>query len=333
MLLLIFSLFPPSETKGLYLSPSVLQSGKLGKKIFYYAQKGYINALVIDVKNVKGQIYIKNRYYQEFIKKASAYNIYLIARIAVFKDEAFALKDNGRYALKDSSGNAWNLEGYWTDPSDTNVWRYNIDIAKSALLSGFNEVQFDYVRYPSFVARFKNDTNRGKNIDSFLKMAVDSLSNYGWIGVDIYGYTVWVNRLKWEGQSFENMGKIVDAVYPMFYPSHFSDNFLDSLGKEERTYQIVYRSVKMAQVKLCPFVRCIPYLQAFDWKKSRMGKDYIYRQIKAAEDANANGWILWQSSGDYEQAFSEIEMYYILKELTEVRERDGIFRYSYPSAR
>ena len=329
MFLLLFSLFPPSQTKGIYLSPPVLQSGKLDTEIFYYAKKGYINALVIDVKNVKGNIYIRNTKYQKFIKKAKEYNIYLIARIAVFKDNALALKNNGKYALKDSAGNIWDMDGFWTDPSDTNVWEYNINIAKKALLSGFNEVQFDYVRYPSLVLGFQNDRYRENNINGFLRMAMDSLSDYGWIGIDVYGYTVWAKRLKWEGQSFKKIGKIADAVYPMLYPSHFSDGFLDSLGKEARTYQIIYRSIKTAERKLKPFVRCIPYLQAFDWKSSRLGKNYIYRQIKAADDAGSDGWILWQASGNYEQAFSEMEFYYILKGLKEVKERDGVFRYSY----
>lgn len=329
MFFLFFSLFPPPEVKGIYLSFPVFQSGKLDKEIFYYARNGYINALVIDVKDVKGNIYIRNAKYQKFIKKAKEHNIYLIARITVFKDSALAFKDNGRYALKDSAGNIWNIDGFWTDPSDTNVWRYNINIAKKSLISGFDEVQFDYVRYPSIVLGFRNDKNRESNINGFLRMAMDSLSDYGWIGIDVYGYTVWANKLKWEGQSFKKIGKIVDVVYPMLYPSHFSDDFLDLLGKEERTYQIIYSSIKMANKKLDPSVRCIPYLQAFDWKSSRLGKDYIYRQIKAAEDAGSDGWILWQASGNYKQAFTEMEFYYILKELTDIKERDGVFRYPY----
>jgi hypothetical protein len=309
--------FSPSEipvvaeerpvVRGIYLSPGVFYSRHKLDEFFKMVDLGIINAAVLDVKNERGKILLN--FYKEFIRKAKNKGVYLIGRQCVFKDEALAFKNDGALALKEFSGAIWFQDkcGYWVDPSLLEVRKYNVKIMQRTFEAGFDEVQFDYIRYPSGDKPYKNWQNKLSNIVKFLDLAKESKPADKRISLTFYGYTVWANVLAKEGQNFEEMSKRVDAVYPMLYPSHFHDDFMRDSTKESRTYALIFKSVEKAEERLPENeIDIIPYLQAFTWRRSKMGKNYVYNQLRGASDARSDGFILWEAGGDYNLGYKEL---------------------------
>jgi hypothetical protein len=293
--------------RGIYLAPGLFYSKHEEDKFFRMVDLGIVNAAVLDVKDERGRIMFS--LYKDFIKKARNKGVYLIARQCVFKDEALALKNGGVLALKDFSGNIWFQEkcGYWADPSLSAVRKYNIEITSKAFDAGFDEVQFDYIRYPSGDKPYKNWQNKLDNILKFLDMVKEAKPPDKKISLTFYGYTVWNNVLAKEGQNFEEMAKRVDAVYPMLYPSHFHDEFMPDSTKESRTYALIFKSIKKAQERLPEKgIDIIPYLQAFTWRRSKLGRKYVFNQLKGAAESSSDGFILWEAGGDYKLGYDEL---------------------------
>jgi hypothetical protein len=305
--------------RGIYLSPGVIYKKKGLDDFFRMVDLGLVNAAVLDVKDERG----KTRFslYKKFIKEARKKGVYLIARQCIFKDEGLALKDAGALALKDLSGNIWFQEkdGYWVDPSLLEVRQYNVSITEKAFQAGFDEVQFDYIRYPSGNKLYKNSKNKLDNIVKFLDIVEKVKPEGKRISLTFYGYTVWNNILFREGQKFEEMAERVDAIYPMLYPSHFHDYFMADSTKESRTYSLIYESVEKARERLPEKnVEIIPYLQSFSWKKSRLGKKYVLNQLIAASDSHSDGFILWNAGGNYKNGYKELiefDLYFFKKKL------------------
>ena len=293
--------------KGIYLSPGVFYSKRKLDYFFDMVDLGLVNAAVLDIKDERGRVMFS--LYKSFINKAKERKIYLIARQCIFKDEALALKNGGALALKEFSGKVWFQDkcGYWVDPSLTEVRKYNVEVMNRAFEAGFDEVQFDYIRYPSGDKPYKNWQNKLDKIVKFLDMAKESKPPEKKISLTFYGYTVWANVLAKEGQNFEKMAERVDAVYPMLYPSHFHDDFMVDSTKESRTYALIFKSVEKAQERLPENqIDVIPYLQAFSWRRSRLGKKYVYTQLKGASDARSDGFIFWEAGGDYGLGYEEL---------------------------
>ncbi|MEA1913388.1 MAG: putative glycoside hydrolase [candidate division WOR-3 bacterium] len=329
MLSLIFAFSPfdippapysPPVIKGIYLSPGVIHSGYRLKEFYRMIDLGLLNAAILDIKDVNGRVMFS--LYKDFVREAKKKGIYLIARQCVFKDKYFAFKDSGRFALKDTKGHIWfeGRSGYWVDPSLKEVRDYNLRIIDKAYKTGFDEIQFDYIRYPSGDKPYKNDTNKLANILNFLDMAIEKKSKGKRMSLTLYGYALWGYVLKKEGQNLERMATKVDAIYPMLYPSHFKDDFMADSTKEWRTYSIVYKSIKEARNRLSNKDICIiPYLQAFDWKQTRLGKAYVKNQLKAAYDAETDGFILWEAKGDYKRGFQELFDFDIERSIEKLR--------------
>jgi hypothetical protein len=293
--------------KGIYLAPGLFYSKYEVDEFFRMADLGLVNAAVLDIKNERGKLMFS--LYKDFIERAKKKNVYLIGRQCIFKDEALALKNGGALALKDFEGKIWFQEkcGYWVDPSLLEVRKYNQQITKKAFEAGFDEVQFDYIRYPSGDRPYRNWQNKLDNIVKFLDMVKENKPPERKISLTFYGYTVWANTLAKEGQNFEKMAEKVDAVYPMLYPSHFHDNFMNDSTKEWRTYSLIYESIKKAQERLPEKeIEIIPYLQAFSWKKSRLGRKFVLNQLKAASKSNSDGFVLWEAGGNYTRGYGEL---------------------------
>jgi hypothetical protein len=339
MFFLIFSFLPsdiPAANesrpviRGIYLGPGVFYSKRGLDEFFKMVDLGLVNAAVLDVKDERGKTMFS--LYGKFIKKAKEKGVYLIARQCIFKDECLAFKNGGALALKDLSGNIWFQEkdGYWVDPSLVEVRKYNVSITEKAFEAGFDEVQFDYIRYPSGNRPYKNSQNKLDNIIKFLDMVEEVKPKGKRISLTFYGYTVWNYRLFREGQRFEDMAERVDAVYPMLYPSHFHDYFMADSTKESRTYSLIYKSVEKARERLPEKdIEIIPYLQSFSWRKSKLGKKYVLNQLRAASDAYSDGFILWNAGGNYKDGYKELiefDLYFFKRKLMSrlfERQHDG----------
>jgi len=315
----------PFEPKGLYLSFYGVGYKSIRESALQLIQETELNALIIDVKGDRGMIPYKSavslaaevggqqiitvREIDELMKSLKAKGIYTIARIVVFKDNPLALA-KPEFSVKTQSGAIWrdreNLA--WVDPFRKEIWDYNIEIAIEAARHGFDEIQFDYVRFPDTpglqFSEPNTEENRVKAICGFLSEAKHRLTPYNvFVAADIFGYVCWNLNDTWIGQKLEDIVSNVDYLSPMLYPSGFRYGIPGYRIPVANPYEIVYRSLKRAQERTQLVAsRFRPWLQAFrDYafdKRYFKGKE-IRDQINAAREFGSGGWMLWNPCNAY----------------------------------
>jgi hypothetical protein len=325
---------------GIYVSAYKASGRYLDEHIAFLKRHG-LNSMVVDCKEDYGVVAYDTRlewprrigavkpYFKidELVAKAHANGIYLIGRILVFRDKGLYNAPGFPYAAWDRVSNApWRYltadidpetgeertsQGeYWVDPYAEDVWRYNIDIAREVQDRGFDEIQFDYIRFPSdgplsrLQWRFqKPGMGKVEALESFLKAVRAEIRIP--ISTDVYGYCGWARISNWVAQNIEVFSRYVDVIQPMFYPSHFPRDFLGSLGYiDDRAYTI-YRDGSNRAAGIVDG-RCLirPFVQAF-----RIGAEtsfsaattrtYLVSQVQGALASAASGFTLWNASNDY----------------------------------
>ena len=274
------------------------------------------------------------------IKTARDNNLYLIGRLVLFKDKHLYEYDNQHYAVKDklkmhdASADTTGWQGwymaknrrrksdsdpefvkryykeYWCDPYSTDVWEYNCAIAKEIVSRGIDEIQFDYIRFPTdgdnlrdAVFTFyddKHDSREGA-ILSFLHYIRQNVAAP--LSIDVYGANGWFRTGGSTGQDIMTLARYVDVICPMYYPSHFDDDFQSQPPEEDRPYRIYYYGSLRAK-HIADYQAIIrPYIQAFklytEYDKKYFGQRYITGQIKGVEDSLNEGWTFWDMLDDY----------------------------------
>lgn len=317
----------PFAPKALYLSFYGIGSKALLDPALKLIEETELNALVIDVKGDRGMIPYRSavalaaevgaqkiitlRDAAGTIRALKERGIYLIARIVVFKDDLLA-RARPELAVKTPAGGLWtdreNLA--WTDPFQREVWDYNIAIAREAAELGFDEIQFDYVRFPdSRSPRFSQpstEANRVKTIAGFLQEASRRLEPHNvFTAADIFGYVCWNLNDTDIGQKLEPVAASVDYLSPMLYPSGFQFGIPGVRNPVANPHEIIYLSLKKAQERtgLSP-VRFRPWLQAFkDYAFDRrpFNAKEIQEQIGAADKFGSQGWMLWNPGNRYSE--------------------------------
>ncbi len=254
----------------------------------------------------------------ELLRAAHERDIYVIARVVVFQDPRLYAYDNHRYALWDARlDRPWGVfrsteDGErqvesWVDPYSDFVHEYNIQIAREIQDLGVDEIQFDYIRFPSDGAtRDIRARHRGENTDrvaalsTFLSKARKALELP--IGIDVYGFNAWY-RMVYLGQDIEEMARYVDVISPMLYPSHFPRNFHGELGYLDWA-EFLYREGSLRSTVISRGVLIRPYIQAFLIGSELQFstpyyQEYLLRQLEGAREGGASGFTLWNASGRY----------------------------------
>lgn len=228
----------------------------------------------------------------ERIAQAKEAGLYAITRIAVFEDSY-------RVAYRPEE----KLAGIWVDPRIESTWGYNIALAVEACELGFDEIQFDYVRFPSGrTAEVSGQLSltqeqRVAAIESFLSRARETLNPLGCAtSADIFGIVVSMTDDQGLGQRPEEVSQHVDAVSPMVYPSHYSPGWLGFSDPNEHPYDVTADAIDDALPRVADPAVLRPWLQAFWWSNAQ-----IRRSIQAAEDRGV-GWILWNVRSDFDAA-------------------------------
>jgi hypothetical protein len=243
--------------------------------------------------------------------------IYMIARIVVFKDDLLATA-RPDLAVKTPAGEVWRDREHlaWVDPFHKEIWNYNIQIAEEAAKLGFDEIQFDYVRFPdSHSPRFSQpstEESRVNAIAGFLQAAKARLAPYNvFLSADIFGYVCWNLNDTDIGQKLEPIAAAVDYLSPMLYPSGFQFGIPGFRNPVQNPHEIVYLTLKKAQerTKISP-LRFRPWLQAFkDYAFDRRqfnGKE-LRDQISASEKFGSQGWMLWNPVNQYSCAVEALK--------------------------
>ena len=315
----------PFVPKALYLSVYGVGSTVLRSAALSLAEKGEINALVIDVKGDKGLIphrssiklaadigaqkIITVKDMKGLIQTLKQKGIYTIARIVVFKDNLLGLA-RPDLTIKTADGNIWrdreNL--VWVDPSKREVWNYVTSVAVEAAQIGFDEIQFDYVRFPDTKGLMfsipNTEENRVNTITGFLTEAKKQLVPYNvFLSADIFGYVSWNQNDTFIGQRLKDLSPILDYLSPMLYPSGFQFGIPGYRIPVAHPHEIVYLTLKKSQERTnLPPNRFRPWLQAFRdyaFDRRHFNAREIREQIDAAEKFGSNGWMLWNPRNVY----------------------------------
>lgn len=314
------------KVMGLYLTAYSAGNPKKIDEIIKLIDATELNAAVIDIKDYSGLILYDTQVklakdlklkdnrlgnVKNLIKKLHNKGIYVIARQTVFQDPALAEKKPA-WALKKKSGGVWrDRKGLsWVDPAKKEIWDYNLAIAKEAVILGFDEINFDYMRFPSDgnMAEVVYG-NAGKKKYEVMREFYDFLSmNFTnepvWISVDMFGF---VMEKKGEddmsiGQRLSDALPNFDYICPMMYPSHYPSGHLKLKNPAEHPALVIENGIAMGlPVFTGKRARFRPWLQAFD-----LGATYdaakIRAQIDAVEGNDNAGWLLWNASNRYTKA-------------------------------
>lgn len=331
----------PSEVRGLYLTSSTAGSKELRTNIIAYAKRNDLNAAVIDLKNSDGSLAFVPR--RESLRPYAADKIvikdldgileemrqsglYRIARIFVFQDPVYA-RANPDQAVLRPDGKLWaDRKGVvWVDPASKKAWRYNAEIAREAYERGFDEVQFDYIRFPSDgnmstvrYSKYDGAAPMRTVIGEFFRYMHRELETKGIpVSYDLFGFVTWHTHDLSIGQMLVDALPYGTAISAMVYPSHYPPGTLGFANPAAHPYEIVADSLRKANElydqrdQECaenvpsPILPCgarlahhRPWLQAFD-----LGAEYtpemIRAQIRAARENGAKGWLLWNARNVY----------------------------------
>lgn len=270
-----------------------------------------VNTIVFEIKEPNGYIAVNRESHTEVLKEIlpelEKEGIHTVARMVVFEDTILTNSRPDLAIYNVNTGGIWrDYKGVgWADPTNTEVWNYNIDIAKKALDLGFREINFDYIRFPSDgpirAARYDNLEKYGERTDAigaFLEFARKELGQNAIISIDVFGMT-FINDQLVIGQALSKMGPHVDVIYPMPYPSHYPDGFRGFANPADHPYEIIYYTLKRGKEKLGDSDAVIrPWLQDFDLG-AYYGPNEIRAQIKAANDLGIDSWALWNAANRY----------------------------------
>lgn len=327
----------PDAVRGIYVT-GYSAGGSRMEKLIKLLDQTDLNAMVIDIKDdyghityepgketglaAYGQPYIKDP--RKMLKTLEKHQIYPIARIVVFKDSVLA-KKNPALTFK-MGGAIWrnNNGDAFVNPFLKEVWDHNVKIAIEAAKLGFQEIQFDYVRFPEGFERrdtildygrgkyTKSETNdvqkRVNAVTDFVSYAKEKLKPYGVkVSVDIFGYTATLPEAPGIGQNFTRISENVDVISSMIYPSHWTSYF--GIAKPDlEPYRLVteYTKVekeKLKELKEPPISR--PWIQDFtaSWLGPNnfkpYGKKEVEAQIRALNEHGIKEFLLWNASNVY----------------------------------
>lgn len=322
---------PPQIIRAIYVTGWSAGSLKYSKYLDNIFATTEINAVVIDIKDYSGKVFLNSSIapsISNLIQHLHEKGIYVIARIVVFEDPVLAkarpdLAIYNREETVDVRNPVLWLDNHklpWLDPASKEVWDYNISIAKNAVEHGFDEINFDYVRFPSDGKTsnmgfpiWGQTTSRRFVIKSFFQELRKALVGVK-ISADIFGYATVTKDDMGIGQVLEDSFEYFDYISPMVYPSHYSDNFLGYKNPAEYPYEVVNYSMQEALKRQTEYYKdpviikskFRPWLQDFD-----MGAVYtqemVLAQIQATKNAlgeDFNGFMLWNPSNVYSLSFN-----------------------------
>ena len=342
----------PEAVKGIYMTSCVAATPSLRNNLIKLAEETEINSIVIDVKTYDGHLafmpeneelkpaagggcFVRNM--QDIIDDMHSKGIYVIARIAVFQD-VFKVNARPDLAVKKASDTSvvWrDHKGIpWIDPSSQEHWQYIASIAREAHAIGIDEINFDYIRFPSdgnmkdIHYPLSGDRVKREVMREFFKYLHDELSPEGMvISADLFGMvTTNIDDLN-IGQVLEDALPYFDYIAPMVYPSHYPKGFMGLGDPNQHVYEVVNWSMKEAvrrtvatttsvvlpDARIGTSTPAIYSKPAFDANKLRpwlqdnnypvpYTAEMVRAQIQAAYDAGLNSWLLWNAGNRYTRA-------------------------------
>ena len=334
-------LIPPVKVKGIYVTGPAAGSERM-EQLIDLVSSTELNTMVIDVKNDEGNLTYKMevpdsanleagiRYVKDMpalVERLHQQGIYVIARIVCFKDPVLAaarpelaLRLPDGKAVMDANGLAW------VNPYKEEVWDYLCTLAECASRDGFDEIQFDYVRFP--IGNDANAADYGVDMSTYPREAgLTDFFNYASkrlhekqiiFGADLFGTIIGsdVDRDR-TGQNYLSIAEHTDAICPMIYPSHYANGTFGMNVPDQYPYETIANALQLSKEELgetdSPKGVVRPWLQCFNaiWVDGHItyGSKEVHDQIQAVYDAGYEEWFLWHASNHYEQVKSALTDY------------------------
>lgn len=331
--------YPEEGVKGIYVTGHSAGGDRMDKLI-NLVDSTDLNAMVIDIKDDHGNLtfsvpegsdlpdigknMIKDP--EALMKKLEKHDIYPIARITTFKDNVLAEK-HPEYSYQTSGGDTWsNGSGHmFTNPFMKEVWDYNLQIAEEAARLGFQDIQFDYIRFPEgFETRddqLTYSTGDYDNGDDNVQERVDAVTDFVAhseetlqtkynvnVSADIFGYSATQERAPGIGQDFRLISENVDVISSMIYPSHWGSGYFNIDKPDTKPYEVIDAYAK-AETKILsslddqPITR--PWIQDFtasylgSGNYLQYGSNEVEAQIEALQDNGIEEYLLWDAQNSY----------------------------------
>lgn len=301
----------PDNVRAIHLSYGAYNSTHF-ESILKQVLDSPINTIVFEIKDPFGRVALHDNSHiariQGLLPALAQGGIYTIARLVLFHDP-FLASSQPDLAIRNSITNSpWqDFRGvFWTDPTQRRVWEYNIDIAHAAQKLGFDEINFDYIRFPTDgpvdlarYAQLDQFESKSDAIGSFLQFARSTLGERAKISIDVFGMA-FINDQLDIGQSIRAFVPFVDIISPMPYPSHYPHGFIGFENPAEYPYEIIDYTLKEGAKKLADFPDVIvrPWLQDFNLG-GVYDKAKIQAQIKAVHRNNIETWLFWNPVNRY----------------------------------
>lgn len=325
----------PRKVRGIYVSAYVAGTTDMMDEIIRQAEETEINTVVIDVKDDEGRITFamdtptvteigaSKRYIRDIeglIKKLKEKDIYVIARVVAFRDPYLA-DAKPEWSIKNADGTIYrdNKGLAWVNPYKREVWDYLVEIGKAAGEVGFDEIQFDYIRFSTERGMnnvvFEADDSQGLSktdiITEFIKYAYTPLKAEGlFVSADVFGAIIGSEEDAGSvGQIYQDMAEHLDYICPMIYPSHYADGNFGIEHPDTKPYETILAALQGSKAALEESgkngheVIVRPWLQDFTAKYLIHYIDYgpeeIRAQIQAVYDSGYDEWMLWSASCKY----------------------------------
>jgi hypothetical protein len=328
-----------ADRRGIYLNSWNASGSSLDEHLRFMERHGF-DTIVVDVKDDWGKLTYDSdlsaprRYgavrgnlnLDRLLEKAHARGFYVVGRIVVFKDRELYHARGQRYAIWDTEENGpWGHKveeedpetgklrkvqrEFWVDPFSEEVWDYNIAIAEELEERGIDEIQFDYIRFPSdgdlSTVRYRHRRPgmlKVEAIESFMRKVDREIGIP--ISTDLYGFNSWYRMGNWIGQDITMLSRYADVICPMYYPSHFPSSFLSGNDYLRRAYTIYHTGTLRARQLVEGRSVIRPYVQAFRvGRELRMEEPTYYRylalQLQGVADAGGSGYTLWNNANRY----------------------------------
>jgi hypothetical protein len=306
-----------SPVRAIYLTAGTAKNPKKLASLINLVKSTSLNAMVINFKDDGPQL---DQHLIDAVNQLRQNGIIPIARIVVFKDYTFAHKNPGEALMYQGDG-FWldNKGGSWLDPASRASWAYLVNTARQAADIGFEEINLDYVRFPTDGAVssirypvWDGKTSKTEIISAFFKYFNEELRKTHpeiKTSLDIFGYTFITSSGLNIGQRLEDAIKYFDFIAPMVYPSHYSKGNFGYENPAAHPYDVVKKTLDSGFKKLpadLPHARIRPWLQAFD-----MGAEYnaymLSEEIRALEDSGITEFYLWNPSNVYDRYASALK--------------------------
>ncbi len=315
----------PIHVQAIYATANTASDAKSLERLINIADTTEINALVVDLKDSTGHVYYDSKVPlaheigavspeldpAALVDNLHQHHIYAIARIVVFEDPILA-EARPDWAIHDSStGGLWRtFNGLaWVNAHRHEVWDYDVAIATEAASFGFDEIQLDYIRFPTDGPLNRaeygvphNDTTRPKAIADFLSEMYSAIApTHAYLAADVFGLTLWETADGGIGQNLETVAQHLDYVCPMVYPSHFYSGSMGFDIPNDHPYEVILWSLQNGDKRIPQYkAKLRPWLQDFSLGEGiAYGPTEVKRQIDAANDFGASGWMLWNASNEY----------------------------------